>query len=133
MTAETPAATAPRRKVDRRRLWFGLDAVVTGLNGLGFLLLADRLAPVLGAAPTLLLSVGVFLVLVTVPLILAARATTAHPACWIPVLINLAWVAASVVFALAAPDPTPLGRGWIIAQALIVAIFATLQTRALRR
>ncbi|GAB3756655.1 hypothetical protein GCM10028864_39320 [Microlunatus parietis] len=133
MTAGGPATAIPQSKVDRRRLWFGLDAAVTGLNGLGYLVFADRIAPVLGVAPALLVGVGLFLVLVTVPLIMAARAPEPRPADWLPVIINLAWVVASIVFALAAAEPSLLGRGWVLVQAAVVGVFATLQFRSLRR
>lgn len=133
MTAGGPTATPTLPRLDRRRLWFGLDAAVTGLNGLGYLVLSDWIGAVLGVAPALLVGAGLFLVIFTVPLIMVARAPQSRPVDWIPVVINLGWVVASAAFALGAAEVTLLGRGWIVVQAAVVGVFTLLQFRTLRR
>ena len=109
-----------------------LDAVVTGANGLAYLVLAGPLSDVLGHSETLLRGVGAF------PLVFAAMvAVTANRpqrgAVLAIVAANVAWAAGSVVAAIAGwGSPETAGTVWTVMQAVVVAGFAELQLIGLR-
>lgn len=118
---------------DRRR-WFWADAGVTGLNALGYLGLAGVLDGPFGVSAGMCRLVGGGLLLFTG--VVAAAATGPdglRRLGWPVVAVNAAWVVASLVVAAAGVgDLTGLARGWIVAQAVVVAALAGLQARALR-
>lgn len=103
------------------------DAALTGLNGLGYLALAGVLDDLFGVSAGLLITLGILLLVVGVEVsLLATRRPIPGP--WVRVLglFNLAWVAASVVFAIVA-DLTTAGLVWTLLQAAIVLAFAVRQ------
>lgn len=134
------AATLPGRRplpavADRRRLCFGVDAVVTAANGAGYLALAGLLDGVLGADAAALRAVGAFLL--GFGLLVggyALRRAAGARAGWVLVTVNALWVVASLVVAAAGPgDLTTAGRVWIVLQALVVGGLSVLQAGTLRR
>lgn len=109
------------------------DAVASG--GLGVLLLGANnvLDGVLGLPRGLSLSAGAFLLAWTAALLLIARRPDLNRmAVSEVVVVNLAWVVASVA-AVFTVDLTGLGIAFVLAQAGAVALFAELQLTALRK
>jgi hypothetical protein len=122
-----PADLAPRR------LWFGADAVVTGANGLVYLAAAGPLADLLGGEPGLWRGIGAFLLAYAAGVALYARSPRSARVGWTIVVTNALWVVASLDVALTGVlDLDPLGRGWVVAQAVVVGCFVLLQARVLR-
>jgi uncharacterized protein YjeT (DUF2065 family) len=117
------------------RLVLKLDAVVTGANGLAYLVAAGALEDLLGLPTAPLRGVGGFLLVFGVVVWLAAtRPVVAHPAVGAVIAANLAWAAGSVLVAvLGAWSPTTAGTVWILLQAAVVAALAGLQRYALGR
>ena len=111
----------------------GLDAVVTGANGVAYLVAANPLEDLLGLDAALLRGVGAFLVLFAA----AVWATAARPtrtAVKAIIGANAAWAAGSVVAAIAGwGDPETAGTVWIVLQGVVVAAFAELQLTGLKR
>lgn len=62
----TAATTFRLTATDARRRWFGLDAVVTGANALGYLALGAWLSEQLGATAATYRTIGAGLVLFAV-------------------------------------------------------------------
>ncbi|MFF4411530.1 hypothetical protein ACFYY8_03315 [Streptosporangium sp. NPDC001559] len=126
----TTAVTAPLLRLALR-----LDAVVTGVNGLAYLLLADPINDLLGLAVPLQRGVGVFLLVYGVAVwLLAVPRTVNRGAVAAVVALNAVWAVASVAeLALGGLGTTTLGAVWVVAQALVVGGFAALQYVALRR
>lgn len=120
---------------DARRRWFGLDALVTGANALGYLLLADRLAERLGGEAGTVRSVGAGLAVFA--LVVAGYAGTRgrrDDLGWTIVAANGAWVVVSLAVAIVgAGGFDGFGRGWIALQAVVVAALTALQVGAMRR
>jgi len=112
-----------------------LDAVVTGVNGLVYVLVADPLETLLGVPTDLLRLVGAFLIAYSIAVaVVAGRATPSRAATRTIIVANLAWAAASlIVLATGALSPTLLGGLWIAAQAAVVGGFAAAQSWASRR
>lgn len=109
------------------------DAVASG--GLGVLLLAanDVLDGVLGLPRVLSLSAGAFLLVWTAALLLIARRPDLNRMAVSEVIVvNFAWVVASVA-AVFAVDLTGLGIAFVVAQAAAVAVFAELQLTGLHK
>ncbi len=112
-----------------------LDAVVTGANGLAYLAGATALDGLLGPSPGDLRTIGALL---TVYAVVVAVVATRRP---VPaaggrelMAVNGAWVLASLgVAATGALGLAPVGRGWVVAQALVVAGIVALQRWALAR
>ncbi|MCP2638283.1 hypothetical protein K0817_017145 [Microbacterium sp. HD4P20] len=116
------------------RLWFLVDGLVTGANAVLYLLLNQLLPELIGGTSPLYLTVGIFLLVVTVGLLVVAR-SGGRPAAlaWVLVVINFLWAVAS--FVIAAVNPFGLngfGVAWTVAQGLIVLAFGIFQARALR-
>ena len=104
-----------------------LDAAVTGLNGVVYLAAAGPLEDLLGLPAAWLRATGAVLLAFAVLVALASRRPTAGAVRAI-VAVNVAWVAGSIVFALAGwGSPDTAGTVWILLQALVVAGFAELQ------
>ncbi len=134
MTATTTTAGGPGA-LDARQRWFGLDAVATGANALGYLALASWLSEHLGASASAHRTVGAGLLLFAAAV--TAYAVSTAPPRWAGAVIvrgNVAWIACSVVVAGAGiGDLTGLGRAWALAQALVVAALTALQASSIRR
>jgi hypothetical protein len=114
------------------RLILKLDAVITGVNGIAYLLLADPLEDLLGLSPNLMRPIGAFLVVFAAAVWLVAT-RPARPAVLMIVAANAAWALGSLVFAVAgASSPTTAGTVWVVLQALVVGAFAALQALASR-
>lgn len=116
------------------RLWFGLDALVTGVNAIGYLALASVLDGPLGADAATYRWIGAGLLVFSLVVGGYARATDPAPGIGRAVVaVNAGWVAASlVVAATGALDLEPLGRCWVVAQAAVVAALTVQQARAQR-
>jgi hypothetical protein len=116
------------------RLILKLDAVVTGVNGIAYLLLANPLEDLLGVAPELTRPIGAFLVLFAAGVwVVATRPPVPRPAVATIATANTVWALGSIAFAAAgASSPTTVGTVWIVLQALVVAGFAALQALAMR-
>lgn len=123
----------PHSIASSRRLWFAADAVVTGANGVAYLAAAPLLADLLGGDALTHRWIGGFLLAFAVAVAVYARSSMPVRAGWAIVVANVLWVVASVDVAITgALGLDDLGRGWAVAQALVVAAFAALQARALR-
>jgi hypothetical protein len=135
MTASTPltriATTADGGRL--LRIALRLDAVASGVLGLGALTGASLVSGLVGASEPALRGVGGFLVVFAIALLaLAARPTMPAPLVRAVVVGNLGWVAASAVAAVLVPL-TVLGTVLVVVQALAVAVFADLEWVGLRR
>ncbi len=109
------------------------DAVAGAATGLLMATGAGVLDNLLGL-PTLLLSEAGLLLLPYAALVgwLGTRARLPEAAVWAVIIGNVAWTAASFgLFVLLAP--TTLGYAFVIAQAVVVGVFAELQYIGLKR
>ncbi|WP_407562183.1 hypothetical protein [Streptomyces sp. 184] len=125
------AATAPQITLRR---WLGLDAVVTGANGLVYLALSGPVSDLLGVDRGLLLVLGAVLVVYALDVAWIARRAVppARPVALV-VDINVAWAVASlVVLVTGVLGPTTAGYVWIPLQAAVVLGFAVVQYGLLR-
>ncbi len=129
--------TAPHASsatTSRPRLWFAADAVITGANALAYLVAAGPLADLLGGDAGTYRGIGLFLVAYAVAVGLYARSSMPARPGWAIVAGNVVWVLASLEVAVTgAFGLETAGRVWVVAQALVVADLALLQSRALRR
>jgi hypothetical protein len=111
------------------------DALASGAMGVLMAAGAGVLAPLLGLPLPLLLWAG--LPLIPFALFVGWAGTREQPptgAAWAIVIVNLAWVAGSVVLLAVLPQaPTILGYAFVIAQALAVLVLAVLQWAGLGR
>ncbi|GGR24688.1 hypothetical protein [Streptomyces roseolus] len=115
------------------RRFLALDAVVTGANGLAYVLASGPLGELLGVDAGLLLGLGLFLTAYAAGVAwLASRPQPPAPAVKLVVDANLLWAALSVVALVAWLEPTTAGLVWTPMQAGTVAGFALLQWTALR-
>ena len=116
------------------RLILKLDAVVTGVNGIAYLALANPLEDLLGVAPELTRPIGAFLVLFAAAVwFVATRPVVPRMAAADIAAANAVWALGSLAFAAAgASSPTTVGTVWIVLQALVVGGFAALQALAMR-
>jgi hypothetical protein len=135
MTAMTTPTTATTARRDLLRPVLRLDGAASGALGVAAAAGAGVLDTLLGLPADLLRSVGIFLVVYAVGLVvLAARPRIPRPAVWVVVLGNSAWVLASLGLAVGLwSTMTVLGIVVVLAQAAAVAVFAELQYAALRR
>jgi hypothetical protein len=109
------------------------DAALTTGNGLVYLLAAGWLADLFGAATSLLIGLGTFLVVVGACVAwLATRRPVPRTFVLELAAINAVWVVASLGYA-AAGDLTTTGLVWDVLQALLVAAFAIGQAWFARR
>ena len=110
-----------------------LDAAVSGLNGVAYLVASGPLADLFGTSPTLLFALGAFLVLWTAALlIIATRPRISRPAVLGVVAGNAVWVVDSVVLAAVGALST-VGVVWALLQAAVVAAFVVAAVLGLRR
>ncbi|MFF0866967.1 hypothetical protein ACFYUV_34760 [Nonomuraea sp. NPDC003560] len=129
--------TAAGSKAEATLLRFALkqDAVGSGANGLVFLAVAAIFGSMFGLPAALLVPAGVFLVAFAASLLrLAARPVVNRAAVVAVMVVNVAWVIASVETLIAGWFPlTGLGTAYVIVQAVVVAGFTGLQFAGLRR
>jgi hypothetical protein len=120
--------------LDARQRWFGLDAVVTGVNALGYLTLAAWLSEQLGTTSATSRAVGGGLLLFAIAVaVYAASERAPRWAGWSIVAVNAAWVVGSLVVAAAGiGDFNGVGRSWIACQAAVVAALTALQSSTIR-
>ncbi|WP_062437290.1 hypothetical protein [Herbidospora daliensis] len=125
--------TAVTHRPDFLRLALLGDAVVTGGNGLAYLLFAAPLGSLLGPEAGLLRGIGAFLVVYALAVgLLSTRRPISRPATLAVITLNLLWSLGSVA-AVVAWSFTTVGALWAVAQAVVVAAFAALQVIGLRR
>ncbi|MFV2108654.1 hypothetical protein [Micromonospora sp. LOL_015] len=136
----TPAAAARGSVADGAsdkflRLALKLDAVVTGMNGLAYLVAASMLGDLFDLSTGFLRGIGVFLLVFGVVVwLVGGRSTISASAAATVVAVNVIWVSASLVVAAAGiGDPSTIARVWIVMQAAVVGLFALLQVIGLRR
>ncbi|MFF4587385.1 hypothetical protein [Streptomyces sp. NPDC001388] len=115
------------------RRFLALDAVVTGVNGLAYLVASGPLGRLLGVDGALLRELGVFLVAFAVAVgVLASRGRPAPLPVRLVVEANLAWSVLTCVALAFWLSPTAAGAVWTVLQALTVTCFAALQHVALQ-
>ena len=115
------------------RLVLRVDAVVSGLNGAMYLLVAGPLSGLLGLPAGVLRGVGMFL-LVFAAAVWSVGNRPAAPTVRAVITANLLWTAGSiVVVAVDLGTPTTVGAVWLVLQAVVVAAFAFGQAVGLRR
>ncbi len=106
-----------------------LDAVASAVTTLLLIGGAGLLALPFGLPEPFLRSVG----LILIPFVLfvgwaATREAPPEPVVWAIISANALWVVASIIFLLGPwMQPTALGTGFVIAQAVAVGLFADLQ------
>ena len=112
-----------------------LDGWASALAGLLTCLLRPALTPLLGAPPSWVMGLGLFML--GYGLLIgwsAGRKRLPSTLVWSLVIGNGMWVAASVALAWSSwIDPTALGRTLILVQAGLVFVFAELEYLGLRR
>lgn len=134
MTASQLAALARTTEPQTalRRL-LALDAVVTGANGLAYLLASGPLGRLLGVDSGLLPVLGAVLAAYAGGVaLLAFRPRPAAPLVRLVIETNLAWAVLSLLALALWLTPSTPGAVWGVLQALVVAAFAVLQYVALR-
>lgn len=114
-------------------LWW--DAVSSLMSGLLMVFGAQALEPLLGLPTTLLRTAGlVLLPFAGFAYYLSRRTSPLRPAVWTVVACNLLWAVDCVILAFSNwVSPSALGVGFLLAQALVVAVFAELQIIGLKR
>ncbi|MEV0125329.1 hypothetical protein AB0I16_27970 [Streptomyces sp. NPDC050703] len=117
------------------RLFLGLDALVTGGNGLIYLAAAGPVGDLLDMDAGLLRGIGAFLTVYGLLVgLLARQAVPSAAATKVVIEANLLWAVASIATAVFGWfDPNTIGTVWIPMQALVVGAFAVLQISALRK
>ncbi|MGJ6966662.1 hypothetical protein ACSDR0_32595 [Streptosporangium sp. G11] len=131
MTTTTP--TARRTPLLTRVLW--TDAFLTGGFALLLAAAATPLAGLLALPEPLLRWSGIGLLPVTAFIVyLAGRPVPPRGGVWALIVLNALWTVDSVFLLFTGwVDPNPLGIAFIVAQALLVGVFAELQYVGLRR
>jgi hypothetical protein len=117
------------------RTVLAVDAALSGLSGAVLALDAGMLAGPFGLSPDMVRPVGIFLIGYAALLAwLAARPALPRKVVWGLIAFNLVWAAESVMLlALKWAEPTGLGVGVVVAQAVGVVVVADLYFLALRR
>lgn len=112
-----------------------LDAVASAATGALLTAGAGPLAPLLGLPESLMRPAGLFLIGYAAVIGLMARRYELPPmAVWMVVALNGFWALESLAaLALGWLQPTALGHGFVIFQAVVVGVFAELQFIAVRR
>lgn len=111
------------------------DAVVSGATGLLLFLGAGILTALLDVPEDFLRYTGLSLIpFAGLVAYLATRAHLPRPAVWAVIVYNALWAVDSVLILVAGwIAPSALGYAFILAQGVVVAIFAELQFFGLRR
>lgn len=111
------------------------DAVASAATGLLLAFGAQPLAPLLGLPAVLMQTAGwMLLPFALLVALLALRRPISRAGTWAVIAVNAFWVLDSLallVFGQVAP--TLAGHAFVIAQAMVVALFAELEFSALRR
>ncbi|MDX3640459.1 hypothetical protein [Streptomyces sp. MB09-02B] len=136
MTIPTARLAVLARTTDPRamlRRFLAIDAAVTGVNGLAYLLASGPLGRYLGVGAGLLVALGAFLSVYAAGVALLA-ARQRPPALPVRAVIeaNLAWTVLSLVALALWLTPSTAGAVWTLLQAVTVAGFAAVQYLALR-
>lgn len=115
------------------RRFLALDALVTGVNAVAYLVASGPLARFLGVGSGLLLELGLFLAVYTAAVgWLASRRRPAVLPVRVVIEANLAWAVLSCVALAVWLTPSTAGAVWTVLQAAVVAGFAALQYVSLR-
>ncbi|MEW2114057.1 hypothetical protein AB0945_02465 [Streptomyces sp. NPDC005474] len=115
------------------RRFLALDALVTGVNAVAYLVAAGPLARLFGVGSGLLLEIGLFLAVFAGAVgWLASRARPAVLAVRAVIEINVVWAVLSCVAVVLWITPSTAGAVWALLQAAVVAGFAALQYVSLR-
>jgi hypothetical protein len=111
------------------------DAVVSGATGLLLALGGGFLAGFLGLPEALLRYAGAILLPYAAMVALIGTRRSIRPAAaWAVIVINALWALDSVILLLSGwVAPNAFGYGFVIAQAVVVALFAEIQLISLRR
>ena len=131
----TSTASPLTRPEGLLRLALRLDAAVSALNGVAYVVVAAPLGDLLGLSAGLLRGLGVFLLLYAAAVWwVGARPAVDTSAVRAVIAANLLWTAGSIGVAVTGlGSPTTVGTVWIVLQAVAVAGFAALQAAGLRR
>lgn len=126
---------ARTRPADRLlRVALKVDAIASGLTGLGFVSTPEMFRDLYGLPSALTVPTGAFLLAFAAGLwFLASRPRISAGAVGSIIVLNVAWVAASIAVLAAGPPLTTIGIGYVIAQAVAVAALAELEFIGLRR
>jgi hypothetical protein len=111
------------------------DAVASGATGLLLIAGADLLTGLLGLPVALMREAGLLLVpYVALVAFVGTREAISRPAVQAIIALNVLWVVASIGLLMSGyVAPTALGTAFVIAQAIVVGVFAELQFVGLRR
>jgi hypothetical protein len=111
-----------------------VDAVCSGVMGIGLVLMAQMLAGLLQLPATLLKEAG--FVLIPFAAFVAWLSLRQHPGPWAVravIGVNIVWVADSILLLFTdRVEPNALGSAFIIGQAVAVGLFAALEYMGLR-
>ncbi|GGT11662.1 hypothetical protein P6B95_17070 [Streptomyces atratus] len=139
MTSSQNAGTVPVTGAARSDglLRFALvaDVILTGANGIGYLVLATVLDSFLGVNLSVQYPVGVFLTVYALWVLVVSRQENINRGAVLAIItLNVTWAVASVAtVAVDALTATNIGDGWIVFQGLVVAAMGALQYVGLRR
>lgn len=114
------------------RLALMADALVSGVNGVAYLVLAGPLADLFAVPASFVRAIGGLLVVFGIAVWIVAR----QPRPWAAGVIaaNVPWVLASLCLVLFdLHEPSTVGLVWTVLQAIVVAAFAALQAYGLLR
>ncbi|MFE4329031.1 hypothetical protein ACFRQM_06110 [Streptomyces sp. NPDC056831] len=133
--AGTVPATDAARSDSLLRFALVADVILTGANGIGYLVLATVLDSFLGVRLSVQYPVGVFLTVYALWVLVVSRQENINRgAVAVIITLNVAWAVASVAaVAVDALTATGIGNGWIVFQGLVVAAMGALQYVGLRR
>lgn len=111
------------------------DAATSVACGLLMTLGADVLQPLLGLPQALLTDAGLLLFpFAALVIFTATRTPLPRALVWVIVISNALWAADSIMLLLSSwVAPTALGKAFVVAQALVVALFAEMEYFGLRR
>lgn len=112
-----------------------LDAIVTGVNALAYLVASSIINEHLGYPVGVQIGAGIFLAIFVIEILLIAGKKPINPsAVKAIIVVNVLWPIASIIALLAGwLEATTLGTVWAILQAIVVAAFAELQYFGLKK
>jgi hypothetical protein len=112
-----------------------IDAVSSAFMGAALLALSGLLAPLFDLPANLLLESGIVLVPFAAFVgYLASRPTPPRSGVWCVIVLNALWVLGSAALLLNdVTTPNAFGYAFIVAQAVVVGVFAELQAIGLRK
>ena len=111
------------------------DAAAAAATGLLMAVAAGFLEPLLGLPAALLREAGIVLLPIAGFVAwVGLRAKLSRRLVWTVIIVNALWVVDSVVLLASGwVSPTALGQAFVVAQAVVVAVFAELEYFGLRR